>query len=772
MKQLRIYFLFILSLLATISSTIISQDKKSTVKGYVLDATTKEKLSYVSIFDSTTFKGTSTSKRGYFSFALSSGAHLLRVSLLGYKPVTKKIFVKHNETIEIIFNLTPLPIEIEAVTIQGEKIKKNIRERTYDLSVADLREIPQVFEPDPIRVVQALPGVTAANDFSGALYLRGGNFDETMIAIDNVPLYNPNHLGGMFSSVNSDIIANEELYLSNYPQKFGGFLSGILNIQTKKFSNKFSAVASVGISSAKITVKTPLFKGSLLASYRRTYLDLVNLFLKDEGFPYSFNDLFLKYSYPLNKKNLIEVTGFYSQDKYILFTRGDYDYLDADPYPSWGNKLIKASFLHLFNKNISLNFNCFVSNAYMNSNFLMKRYGQTEYANVVNSITDITAKINAEITFTGNSLMLGAEVKNLFLKYFWDINSNELYDLIYPVQDVFFDYAPNPYRYESSENIISFFILDQLLISKLFSIQVGFRSTYLRHLNKNYLLPSFKISFSLSEKIEIAFGYGRYIQYLNSFKERKSENLFAPFTTFFLPQKESQLSKSNHFILGVYAENLFLNSKLSVELYYKLRQNLTASYNYTPIYRNEDGYAYGMDILFKKNIGKITGWIGYSLILSIKEGEYYNYFTVYDRTNNFKILIGYQFFKKWRINAFWTYATGTPYTPITGKFISANDYSNDRDPNIFIYNPSLNWRGLEGTKNSMRLSDSHRLDIGITGSFIWGGFIVKPYLQILNVYNSSNPYFIDNKSFYDSNVKNKEIRGSTIIPTIGVTFEY
>lgn len=217
---------------------------------------------------------------------------------------------------------------------------------------------------------------------------------------------------------------------------------------------------------------------------------------------------------------------------------------------------------------------------------------------------------------------------------------------------------------------------------------------------------------------------------------------------------------------------MFTNYNLNIEAYYKSRENLTSTYKSEKDVVFEPGSVKGLEILLKKYIGDFYGWISYSLSRSIKSNKEYSYFTNYDRTHSIKILFNYNLTDSWTLSGFWTYSTGLPATPAIGKFLRGNNIQgNQNGYPTTIDNEGRILEIIDGRKNSIRLSDFSRLDLGITGNFLWSKVIIKPYLQVLNVYNSFNPYYYS-ASGYDTSISDGEDRGSFIIPTIGVTVEF
>ncbi len=749
---------------------------KIIIKGYVFDDKTEEELPRVLV--SIDGQGIAvTDESGYFSFTTSHGEHTIEASCIGYEKLQRQIFIEKDIPVKKIFlRLVPVPIEIPGVTVSGEKFKKEINTSTYELFPGDLSKIPQVGEPDVFRALQALPGVGEINDLSSQIFLRGGNFDEVLISLDDAPLYNPYHVGETFGNVNPDIIQLERLYPSNYPSNYGGYLSGVLDMQSKNNNaNRFTGSLSLGLISSKIFAEIPVWKGTLLVSGRRTYLDLLGKMIKQD-FPYYFYDLYSKYTLPTDNENLLEFSFLFSRDSYNIFSGDSYQLINKKNNPNWGDLVYNFKYTHFFNDKGIFNLQSYFSKSYMKAD--SKAYywlGKIKPDSINslfinNSINDFTIKAGFEFQFTGHHLKTGLEVKKLDMKYNWNIDEFDFSGLLkFPLQEVFFDFAPNPYSFQDNAFIYSNYGLDKIQLNKEIEIIPGYRLSYLSKVKKLLFAPYLLINYSFNKDFSTRLSLGRYYQYLYTIKDQRHQELYAPFSSYFISDNIDQVAFSYHFLAGLQIKDLFNFFTTEAEAYYKIRENLSTSYK-DGSYSFENGYAMGMDIILKKEIGNLTGWLGYSLTRSTKRNDVYTYFTNYDRTHNFKFLINYQLFEHWTISSFWSYASGLPATSVVGKYLRLPDYSN-RYLGSFFELEGREWKPAEGYKNSIRLSDYNRLDIGLTGTFLWGSFIVKPYLQVLNMLNSPNAYFY-NPDAFDINPEDGEERGSFLIPTFGVSVEF
>ncbi|MGD8779631.1 MAG: hypothetical protein PVH88_11795 [Ignavibacteria bacterium] len=316
----------------------------------------------------------------------------------------------------------------------------------------------------------------------------------------------------------------------------------------------------------------------------------------------------------------------------------------------------------------------------------------------------------------------------------------------------------------NNEDVISAYISNELILTPKLSAIFGYRAAYLTSINDVLHSPFVLLSYKFNKDIELKLNSGRYYQYLCSKKELIYSTTFAPFAAYFLSESSGEVRTSNHYSIGFNWYDFIPGYNFESEAYYKTRTNLTSSDEITKTTTYVDGYAKGVDLLVKKKEGFITGWLVYSLSRSVKDRGY-EYYANYDRTHTVKALLNFNLSERWQFNAFWIYATGLPYTAAVGKYLSGSYYGAMYGINIF------DWELSYGRKNTVRYSAYNRMDIGITGKFIWWGIAAKPYLQILNVYRSKNSFNYDPRPS-DTSVHSGTERGSEIIPTIGVTLEF
>ena len=271
--------------LSVASVVSLQAQTRHTVRGYITDQSSKETLIGATILDLKSGKGAITNEYGFYSITLPDGPIEIRTGYVGYKPVVKSFKLSADTIINID---VPLAEELSEVTIYGNREilgVKGSQMSAVDIPIEQIKAVPAMFgETDVLKALQLLPGVQAGTEATAGLYVRGGNPDENLLLLDGVPVYNVNHMFGMFSVFNPDAIKNVTLYKGSFPAHYYGRLSSVVDIRMKDGDmNKFHGNASIGIISSKFSVEGPIKEGktSFIISGRRTYSDLIlNAMLK------------------------------------------------------------------------------------------------------------------------------------------------------------------------------------------------------------------------------------------------------------------------------------------------------------------------------------------------------------------------------------------------------------------------------------------------------------------------------------------------------------
>jgi hypothetical protein len=320
------YRLSLFLLLGTIAN---SQDV-STINGFIREAETGEPIAYANVFIKDSNLGSASNIDGYYVITnVPAGKAEIVVSIIGYKMVTQEIDVQLNKNLRLNFRLDRTVLEGETVDVFGEaqKMRQLVEPSRITIDLRTMETAPAFVEPDLFRIVQMLPGVQTLNDFSSALYVRGSTPDQNLILLDGITIYNPYHLGGIFSTFNTDAIKEADFHAGGFPARYGGRMGAILHVINREGNTEeFQGNVNISLISSKALIEGPLpnymgIKGSWMIAGRRTYFDqIINALMGAEGdksgfkFPYYFYDYQIKVNLDLNPDHRLTYSRFYGDD--------------------------------------------------------------------------------------------------------------------------------------------------------------------------------------------------------------------------------------------------------------------------------------------------------------------------------------------------------------------------------------------------------------------------------------------------------------------------
>ncbi len=786
MKKLFLKNCVVILLLAGVISAQSTVDKGLAISGFVYDDSNGEALIGANVYIDQFSTGASSNISGYFVIPdLQTGVYTLICSYIGYDSKTIEISISENKETHLEIRLTPSSIRTEEVVVSGEQ-KRTIEKlfakpvSQIELSPTQINNIPKVIEADLLRALQTLPGITALSDFSSALYIRGGTPDQNLYLIDGTDVYNPEHAFGIFSTFNTNAIKKVELSKGGFGAEYGGRLSSVLDITNVDGNrNNFEGVANISLLSASTTLQAPIGSiGSISGSFRRTYIDETYAKWIDEVPAYYFYDANLKAYFDFDRRNKLSISFFNGKD--------DLDFqLDKDAKESfgflydWGNTTGSINWKHIFNTKLFSSF--WFTASRFKSNFLFDDVRLTEE----NLISDYTMKASLEYYFSKKlNVKFGAEHKLL----------HELYDQQFSTQKILLD---NTRQLSSAYLSADYKPFDDL------SLEAGLR-TYYFNTDDNFVNfePRFSAKYKLTDKSNVKFATGLYHQYINRIPRLFLTSIWST------ANKYNNESSSAHYILG-YQREIMDVFELEVEGYYKTYKNLLQLNNhlgtdvkpsyydaenrpvYTTtenIYNSGDGESYGLEFILRKDLGDINGWVSYALSQTNYEFDNINQgnsFTPrHNRTSVINAVINADIGKvifgmsplsksKWNMGINFVYATGQPITvPGSAYFINTlpnqNDMGNDFASNKFynLYPSDI---------NEFELPPYIRMDLSISYEKDYGSWSLSPYLQIINIGNRQNVWFIEYNDEFDGQTNTQKAEPVTmlpILPSLGVTIKF
>ena len=356
------------SKLSIILFALLSYSYSYTISGFVKDNSNGEPLPYTNVIiyiDNQTgeipgdINGAASDVNGYFIIpGIPDGNYIMKAMVIGYGTNEQQINVNNN--LKVNFELSPTPIEGAEVKVSAERMRfeKKVDISRVNLTNRDIRRTPAFIESDVFRTLQLLPSVNASNDFNAALIVRGGSPDENLILLDGTEVYNPYHIGGIFSTFNSDMIADTEFLAGGFPANYGGRLSSVLTITAREGDSKngrlkskypkigeywdFSEIrGDISLLSSKFSTEGKLLAGSWMFSARRTYFDkFVDAYYDSQNeIPpanYYFWDTHFKLNMPITQNNQLIYSQFSGKDD-LFVSLGGQDFPGIEFNWDWGN---------------------------------------------------------------------------------------------------------------------------------------------------------------------------------------------------------------------------------------------------------------------------------------------------------------------------------------------------------------------------------------------------------------------------------------------------
>ena len=694
-----------------------------TVKGKIIDASSKESLPLSSVYVLETKDGVAADDKGNYELLLPKGVYNLRFSYVGYGDKTLKIRLNENTLMDVSLKADVLLQEAVVSARKGDHNVASTSMGVERLSMKDVRLLPAVMgEVDILKTIRLLPGVQSVSETSTGFSVRGGSPDQNLILLDNTTVYNPSHLMGFFSTFNNDVISGIELYKGHFPSRHGGRLSSLLEVKTRdEIPQKISGTGGIGLISSRLMAEGNLGrKTSWMVAARRTYADVFLIFAPEK----EMRDASM-YFYDLNGKLTHR---FSSRDKLELNVYNGLDNMATAPgYFNYGNTVSSLTWSHGFSEKHYSKFSVHFTD-----------YAYNLGSNLNNSDVDWKSRIR-DWAFRADF--------HLPISHLWDIS--------YGVAGARHIFSPGEIRMtglnlqnyvipgsEAAEYAV-YLSNDQVLSDKL-SLKYGLRFSAFQNLESgggSYLNwePSLGAVYRLGESSSVKINCSRNVQYMQLANNSASGS---PLDIWFHASKNIKPQEAAIFSAGYFRnfkENMY---ETSAEVYYKNLASVIDFREHASLLMNQNledeirtgrGKAYGVELMVRKNSGRFTGFVNYTLsrtertIDEVNQGK--TYLAPYDKTHAVNVVATVNLSSKINISVIWVFATGMPTSYPTGRFAVGDEY-------FPIYSG----------RNEYRKPDYHRMDVSVNfipnpGSKKW--LRGEWNFSVYNAYNRKNPWMIN-----------------------------
>ena len=782
-KSCALFMFFVCTLSANVELPLIG--------GKINDINSGESLPYAKVTIKDTNRVSTANQDGSFTILNIPVGSILVINKMGYESKEIKVSSDTKRLIINLYKLEKDSL-IEDVVVVGSVNSNMMQQSgisQFSLSPDLTRSLPNLGEQDIFRSMQLLPGVSGSNESSSGLVVRGGTIDQNLVLFDDFTVYHVDHVFGFFSAFNNNAIKDVQFYKGGFGAKYGGRMSSVVDITGKDGNTEqFGIGASVSLLSTNAVVEQPFADGagSFILTGRKSYQsDLYNDILESvtgenqnaqagtstpgqfalgrfsiEPESY-FYDMNAKLTYRLPNDDKFSISFYNGADELdnsrdvdgnadisrlcelfdgngpfggtfceeeISFAVGTIDLSE------WGNIGISAKYSHQWNDRLDTNFVISASEYFSYRDRLINT--QVIYEDSDDEPTTGESSSNEDNQLDDFTV----KIENDYYLNQWNTLS---FGLQYTQQNIDFSLIQNGDLVLETKNegaTSTVYIEDEIVINAL-TVIPGLRVSKYSINDEVYTEPRLSISYELNDTTQLRAAFGDYHQFALSVARQSIEE--GPRNFWTLADGETvPVSKSSHFILGT--THYVGNYNFNIELFHKEYEGLSEFTQQTRPIRNEDGTgltlileqefhtgsgtASGVELFLQKNIGDLTGWVGYTfseVIYDFPTVSDTTYFADQDATNEFKTVLMYRW-GDWDLASTFIYATGRPYTEVLGVV-------EDTFPPTYEV----------GAKNDLRYDDYHRLDLSFTYNFSRRGLDGQAGLSIFNLYDRKNQWYTE-----------------------------
>ncbi len=798
-----------------------SNAAKFTISGFVKEASNDEALVGASVYDLKSGKGTVTNANGFYSLTLNEGEADIKVQYVGFDPFVSGNFkLSKNKRLDIALAMTRELQEVTvSATVNNTKAMLTTEMGSLNLTNAAIKATPVIFgESDVVKTLQLEPGVSAGIEGMSGMYVHGGDSDENLYMLDNIPLYQINHFGGLFSAFNTEALRNVDFYKTTFPAKYDGRLASFMDVHTKDGSLKeHHGSFRLGLTSGAFDINGPIIRDrtSYSLAVRRSWYEVLSVpalaianKLNDSynsHFRYAFTDINAKLNHHFSDRSSAHLTFYYGEDylyageddkgknQYFggYYSPGygesdtgwigsvvstpeaekDKSYTDNRAKLIWGNIVASAGWKYVFSPKLFGE----LTGAFTRY-FSSLRNNKEDYditGEVVNTFTKSTFKhknnINDVIFRADFNWLLTPENK-------MDFGASYTHHSFLPssgMQSITKDndwmkVYDNVPHYHANE--LNFYISDDYSLGDWLRVNAGLHYSMfsIEGKTKSSLSPRFSVRMTPIHKLAIKAGYSRSAQYVHQLAESSISlptDQWIPITGDQKPQTADKIA------LGAYWSTPDRQFTFSIEGYYKWMHNLidyTDDYYLVPPTSSwteklgvGKGRSKGIDFKVTKEFGNITGHISYSLLWADRKmpeknnGDWYP--ARFDNRHKINVALSWKINDRWSVGASWTGMSGNRIT------LPLQCWS---DPLLGPWNFDMDF--YEKT-NNYRLPFYHRLDLSATrqtkrGYWTFSVYNAYSYMNVIAVRRDAGWHNGEFKDMF------QHIRAIPIIPSVSYTW--
>ena len=702
------------------------------VEGVVTERENGTPLPGTLIFDEQTHTYARTNQKGYYRLELPVGENILHFVEESREEYPLRVQVDGSGHFNVSLSEKITLLKEAVISASSMENHRRTAMGVESLGSQTFGKIPSAFgEGDVLRGMMTLPGVKSEGEASGGFHVRGGSADENLILFNENTIYNPSHLFGIFSAFNPDIVSNVELFKSSIPAEYGGRLSSVMKVDSKDGDwQRIHGSLGVGLVTGRLHLEGPIVKNktSFIAAARTTYSDWILGILPKEsaysGGTAGFTDANAGITHRFNANNTLQASFYFAADRFALADTV------ANRFSNWNASL---QFRHRNPDGVSFS----LAGGFDHYATETGEHNQAQAAyNLLTHINQAFLKGSAKRQLGKHLLSAGASI----IGYGLDPG------ILLPYGDasqVVADALPREYALEPAV-----FLSDNWHITPAFSLEGGVRlgAFYALKDRQPYLGPEFRLSakYSPTEVFSIKAGFQTLRQYIHLISNTTG---ISPLDTWKLSDADIKPTEGMQVAGGLYWTHVDSGLDFSVEGYWKQSTNALdyktgAQLSMNPKLADDlvpvQGRSYGVEVMLKKPVGKLTGWISYTYSRSqlkqlettgqllIGGGDWYS--SSYDKPHEFKLVGNWALTHRYSFSVNVDYSTGRPITVPMGYYYYKGKY-----------------RIAYSARNAHRIPDYFRVDLALNidpGHYLKSLAHASFTIGVYNVLGRKNPYSV------------------------------
>ena len=585
--------------------------------------------------------------------------------------------------------------------------------------------------PDLIKAIQNLPGVNPGTELMSGLYVHGGEGSDNLFLLDGVPMYQISHLGGLFSSFNTDVVDHLDFYKSGFPARYGGRMSSVVDVTTKDGDpEEYHGSFMIGLIDGRLQFEGPIIKGktSFNVAFRRSWMDavlspvisLVNKGNKDGetiGGTYSFYDLNASVTHRFSDDNILSFKFYHGRDhlKLKLDTEQSMNYTEdgmgktasgTDKLHTdiaWGNTLASLNWRYRILDNMKMRTTLYYTGSdadvlyYVNNwEFDKTEHNTSVEESNLSRIND--AALSSDFTWQPSGTH-NVRFGTSYQFHLYNPSRNSI-----STMDSIREEDRSVRRYAGHE--FSLYAEDEMTFLDRFSLDIGLRYALYGIRGKVWhrLEPRLALNVECFRGVDFRVSYTEMSQFAHLVSTTYLDiptNCWLPSTQEVAPMHSRQVAG------GIYC-SLPCNLRLNVEGWYKTMDNILeytgANSLFPPLdtwetsFSKGKGRSYGLETEFGWHPEKLSLTAYYTLSWSRRKfdaiwTDWYSH--RHDNRHKLTLTGSWKVSRTVELYASWNYNSGGWMTVAT-----------------HIYNPGEVFDRIYTEPNNVNLPDYHRLDLG------------------------------------------------------------